>query len=273
MHQRTLIVLPLALVLACAAAEAPPPAEQPGLAGVTLRTASQTLSSYTVVVTAAVTNPRPVALQLTKATYVLTADDQPVREGEAPLEVVLAPGEGASVDVPVAVEYAPTLADFESGEDAIRVVFDGRIFGRYGDEQVEVPVVRAGAVRSPRLPQVKLGTPDAARQRIDAIAGAFFVDVANENPFEVKVKRLDYVLEVEGNELSAGSVGNNATIPPSSTTEYEVDVGLTEETVPGIAGLMKDKNALDYRVHGALWVGDLKIPYDLKSQIAFTAQR
>ena len=273
MRIRNRLVLSLVALSACATVQQERTSGTPTLISTSFSTVSQTLSSYTVDVTVAVMNPRAETLQFTRAAYTLTVDGKIVREGVYPLDVGVAPTASGQFDVQVAVEYAPKLTDFETGKESFDVLVKGTAVGRYGEQKVELPFERAGVVRSPRLPTVTLGEPAASRQRIDDVNASFSLVVQNENPFDLKVTRLDYVLDVEGRELSSGMLASHTTLPASSSNRYEIDQELNEDTLPGIADIMRQKNALDYSLRGSLRVGDLEIPFDLKSQIRFAAER
>ncbi len=240
-----------------------------------LKTTHQTLSSFTVTLSASVENPGKVPLTITGADYTLTVGGKVLRTGHAPLELTVAPTSSGQLSFPVAVEYALKLEELQklASTPTIDLLLGGTIDGKLGTQAVQVPFSRAGQLRSPRLPTVKLGTPDAARQSLSEIAATFRLQVENDNPFPVKLDGLDYVLTVQGADVASGTVGDRTTVPPSSTQTWEVPTDLTEKTVPGMTKAMKENNALDDHLKGVLHLGPVDVPVDLTSQITFTEQR
>lgn len=276
MH-RTLTVL-CAGVVALASCKTAPVENAPGSFTVEptgISTRSQTLSSFTVVLHATVTSTGRVPLSVTGADYVLKMGGKVLRKGHAPLKVAVAPGAKGDVSFPVAVEYAMKLKEMQelAASPTVDILVSGTVDGTLGSHTVKAPFSRAGVLRSPRLPRVRLGTPDAARQSLSEVACTFHLEVVNDNPFPVKLNGLDYVLSVQGSDVASGTVGERATIPPSSTHIWDVPTDLTEKNVPGMTKAMKANNALDDHLKGVLHLGPIDLPVDLTSQIQFTQER
>ncbi len=264
-------VLTLAAAGGCKTAPTPPPPSEPVVSPAGIKVKDQTLSSFTAVVMVDVENPGRTPLEVESAHYEFSSGDLVLREGDAEIGVSVPPGESTTVAVPVAVEWEPTEEEFGAFLDkaSLPLLFEGTLKTSAG----ELPVSVAGSLRTPRLPRVALGTPDAARQRVDAIAATFRVEIYNDNPFPVRVRRLSYAIEVEGNEVASGELANKVTVPPSAQLVFEVPADLTEETVPGLAQKMKEENRLSYVLRGVLFVGDLEIDVEEPSEIVFTAER
>ncbi len=265
-------LLSLSLSSACARTQQAGPApEAPSLEYGRVRTASQDLADFTVVFEATLQNPTAAPVRVRGAHYQLSSEDEILAEGDADLDVTAAPGGKASFEITVPVHYARDADEIRAfaSTKVLPLLLEATLHSDAG----EIAFSRAGRVRSPRLPYVDLQDPDAARQRLDAIAAVFRIAVHNDNPFTLKLDGLHYTLSVEGKVLSEDTLGLGEPIPPSSIGVYEVPVDLTEETLPGIGGILKEKNALDYKVEGTLRVQDVEIPVDVSSTIHFTAER
>lgn len=270
--------LAAALVLGAGACKTAPVVKAPGTFTVTptgLSTVHQTLSSFTVRLSASVSNPGSTPLSVSRADYKLTVGGKVLRTGHVPLEVTVAPGATGELSFPVAVEYALKLAELKklASSPTIDLLLEGTVDGTLGTEAIKAPFSRAGVLRSPRLPVVRLGTPDAARQSLSEIAATFRIEVENDNPFGVRLDGLDYVLTVQGADVASGTVGDRTTVPASSTQTWEVPADLTEKTVPGMTKALKANNALDDHLKGVLHLGPVDLPVDLTSQIVFTEER
>lgn len=276
MHNRTLIAsLALLLVAGCKTGPQVRKSGEPAVTASRIQVTEQTMSSFALAFHATVSNPHTGPLDLDGLKYTLKAGGKVLRTGTAKLDVEAPPDGEGSIDVPIAVEYALTEKEIEglAGSDTIDLLLSGTLEGHYGSSKVELPIQRAGALRAPRLPTVSFGTPDAARQSLEAISATFPIQIHNDNPFPVKIGSLDYQLTVEGNDMDSGMLAARISIPPSSTQVYEVAADLTEKTVPGLKKKLKAKNELDYHLSGTLHVGAIDLPVDLSSKITFTAER
>ncbi len=254
--------------------EAPPPEPDPTVAEVQIGFSDRTLTSFTATATASVANPRSVPLRIERVTYTLSARGRTLREGAYEAEVSVPASGTGQVAVPVAVEYS--LATDEDREmftgEAVPIVFNAVAHGRYDGETVELDVDRAARLRSPRLPAVKLDTPDGARRRVDEVHATFHLRVENDNPFEIRISSLDYVLEVEGNELRESRVGTRQRVPASGSYIFTIEQDLRTANVPQLADRMREDNRIEYRLHGELRVGDMLIPFDETDEIRFAGQ-
>ena len=211
--------LVLSLGLGLASCKTAPAVKAPGTFTVEptgLSTTSQTLSSFTVTLSASVENPGTAPLAIDGADYKLTVGGKVLRTGHAPLEVTVAPGGHGPALLPGGGGVRPQARRAEEAGEHRRPSISsssGTVDGTLGKQAVKAPFSRAGALRSPRLPVVKLGTPDAARQSLSEIAATFRLQVENDNPFPVKLDGLDYVLTVQGADVASGTVGDRTTVP------------------------------------------------------------
>lgn len=256
---------------ACSGKQGPPPEDPPFVKPGRVRTAQQTLGTFTLEFNGNVMNPTSKEITITGVRYDLTHEDEILNEGMLALSVTVPAGGEALVQLPIAVEYARDLEELEEflTVEKLPVLLDA-VLTTHGDDIVWG---QKGFVRGPRMPTVVLGNTNAARQRHDAIAVTFFLEIHNENPFEVKIGKFSYILTLEGVEIADGIVGAKQTAPPGSNLIFEVPVGLTEENIPGLGKIVKEKNALSYKLTGKLEVGELRRDVDIDAQINFTAER
>ena len=265
----------LVLVAACKTTpEAPPPAPDPKLVDSRMEMGGQTISSFTSTTFATIENPRDEALTIDRVSYTLSARGQPLREGTHTVAVTVQPLGQAEVEVPVVVEYTLTMDEYReifSGE-AVPVVFNGVVHGRVGGDEVSIGLDRAGRLRAPRLPVVSLDIPDGARRRVDEVHATFRLQVDNDNPFDVRLAWVDYVLEVEGNQLRESRVGTGQRLPASGAYVFIIEQDLRPSNVPQLVERMTEDNSISYRIHGELRVGDLVLPFDETDQIRFAGQ-
>jgi LEA14-like dessication related protein len=263
------------LTAACKTAPEAPPEADPAVTAGRLDVTEQTLSSFGATAWGTVSNPRATDLVLEQVTYRFSARGEEVREGRHDLAITV-PAEGeAEVSVPVAVEWALSAEEIAalSGTDAVPLVFNGVVKGRYGSRTVEFAFDRAGRLRRPRLPEVALDQPDGSRRKIDEVYAIVRLQVQNDNNFDVRISGLDYVLEFEGTALREGTAGTGHRLLPSGAYVIEIEQEITPERVENMVEEMRARNALSYRVHGTLRIGDVAIPFDLQDQMTFHAER
>ncbi len=248
-----------------------PLALSPVLSEAQLEVVDQSITSFAVRVSAMIDNPRDSVLEIESVGYTLSARGEKVREGTVDLPLIVPPSERASIEVPVAVEYSLAIEEHRQifGGDAVPLVFNGIVRGSYDGEEVELPLDRAGRMRAPRLPKVSLDIPDGARRSPTEVHATFRLQVKNDNPFQVRIGALDYVLEVEDNELRQSRVGVSQRVPASGAYIFSIEQDLTSNNVPELEARMRDDNVIDYRLFGELRLGDLVVPFDETGEIRF----
>ncbi|MFW5879084.1 MAG: hypothetical protein ACOCVR_04615 [Myxococcota bacterium] len=253
------------------APEVAPPQPDPVLLETRVEFTDQTISSFTASAVAGIENPRDEPLLIDRVDYSLRARGHVLREGSYELATTVPPMQQAEVTVPVGVEYSLTFEQHREvfAGDAVPVIFTGVVTGSYGGEDVQLTIERAGRMRTPRLPEVRLGTPDGARRRVDEVHATFRLELVNDNPFPVRLAWVDYVLEVEGNELRETRVGADQRLPASGAYVFTIEQDLRTSNVPVLEDVMEEDNAIDYRIHGELRMGDLVIPFDEPDEIRF----
>ena len=254
---------------ACATTPAgPPPA--PRLVVARGQISEQGFGHFTVSIHAEIENPGAAPLAFSAFEYEVSVGEQVVRAGgREPLEAIVAPGEAGALALSVPVEWVFNPEELGALPPLQAVKVSGALVGA----GASVPVVVGVELRTPRLPTLSLGTPEAARQRLDAVAVTFMIAVNNDNPFPLTLDRLNYLLEVEGVEIEGGMMGRLRTLAPSSVLTFEVPVELTPTLLPGMVQTMKAKNALSYRFHGSSQVAGARSPFDLSGELTFSASR
>ncbi len=248
---------------------------EPSFSQTGMEISDRTVNSFLATVEATIENPREMPLVLQGLTYRVSVRGNQLEEGSHDLSLTVPAGGESTFYVPVEIEHALNMDMFQALYEAaaVNVVFNGVISGAYGSESVDLQLDRAGRMRSLRLPAVSLGTADGARRGLDEIHATFRLSVRNDNPFEVRLSGLDYVLEVEGNTLTGDTTGANQRVFPSSSYVFDMEYDLDTENVPGLAEMMQETNKLSYRIHGSVRIGDIELPFDESDDMRFPQVR
>jgi LEA14-like dessication related protein len=131
-----------------------------------------------------------------------------------------------------------------------------------------------GQYAAAALQRPKLTFRSATIQAFD-LEGAtvgFVFDLENPNGFGVDLARLGYGIEVEGNRVATGELPGGLRIPASGKAPLTFPVRVRFRDVPGIVSLLGVRDAVRYRLSGAVGVrtplGVLDVPMSHEDQLA-----
>lgn len=233
------LALPLLLTTACAAPKPVPVA--PRVSSETIRVADseQTLTGFVATATVRLVNEGENPVSLEGAQYELVQLGKVLKTGEVPLSGEIAPGEELVVEIPAQWEYAQTREELEaltSQKEAIRYALRGVVRFTGG----EVEFAKAGAVRSPRLLELKLESIEVVNSPSRGMTVTAVVDVKNPNPFNVPLKGLDWKVALAGEPAGEGVIAKGDTAQAASDNRYELTFTLEPEAVKKRPELTKE---------------------------------
>lgn len=79
-----------------------------------------------------------------------------------------------------------------------------------------------------KAPDLRIKKMDITKMTLTSISTKFFVEIINANPFGFRLDGLDYLLRLDGQEMSKGSAKKGITLKPrgKATTELDLDFDL-----------------------------------------------
>jgi len=264
---RLAFVLAAALIAAgCSGAQQvpdKPPVREAAVSRIDVR--DQSFTQFTAV--ALVEIESPTALQAREARYELTVGGEPADAGTIRLDREIPPG-GGTVEVPVTAAYArgEKLAEVLENAAPIPIVMRGAVVTSDGTEWT---FQRAGQVRAPRVPEVKVWHVEAgAFPEENRVGLVFYVRVENRNPFEVQLEQMTYDLVINGKRMiEQGIAGRKERLPPASVAQLEIPIELDETNFPEVKNAIRRGGGLDYLIDGIVRLGVGRIPVELSGPI------
>lgn len=99
-----------------------------------------------------------------------------------------------------------------------------------------------------KAPDLRIKKMDITKMTLTSISTKFFVEIINANPFGFRLDGLDYLLRLDGQEMSKGSARKGITLKPrgKATTELDLDFDLGR-TAAAVLKLI-EKRSLGYEL-------------------------
>lgn len=206
-------------------------------------------------------------VRATAATWELQIDGTPAGSGTVPLDQAIGP-EGGIVQVPATSAYGDgeKLAQMLQSQAPLSIVMRGFVQTSDGTQW---EFTKAGRVRAPRVPEVKVWHVEAgAFPQENRVGLVFFVRVENRNPFDIQLEQMTYDLSINGKKLIAeGTAGRKEKVPAASVAQLEIPLTLSERNFPEVKNAIHKKAALDYVIDGVVRLGVGRIPVELTGPI------
>jgi LEA14-like dessication related protein len=178
------------------------------------------------------------------------------------------PAGGGIVEVPATAAYGKgdKLAQVLESQAPVAIVMRGTVRTSDGGEW---SFQRAGRVRAPRVPDVKVWHVEAgAFPQENRVGLVFFVQVENRNPFEIQLEQMTYDLSINGRKLvDQGTAGRKERVPPGSMAQLEIPLDLHEQNFPDVKAAIQRGGGLDYVIDGLVRLGVGRIPVELEGPI------
>ncbi len=248
------LALPLLLVTACAAPKPVPVAPKVTSETTRLEETDQTLTGFVATATVRLLNEGEAPVAVQGASYELVRSGTVLKKGTVSLSGEIAPGEELIVQVPAPWEYAETqeqLATIAEQKEPLKYALRGNI--QYAGGEVEF--AKAGAVRSPRLLELKLDTIEVVNSPTRGMTVNALIDLKNPNPFPVALKGLNWKVALAGQPTGEGVLAKNDTAQPASETKYEISFTLEPEAVKKRPELTSGGEKVPYALDGELDLG------------------
>lgn len=225
----------------------------------------QSFTRFTAVAMVQIDSSQPVRAE--EATWELVVNGEPGGSGTVPLGVDLPQG-GGVVEVPATAAYGEgeKLSEVLESQTPVAIVMRGTVRTSDGGEWT---FQRAGRVRAPRVPDVKVWHVEAgAFPRENRVGLVFFVEVENRNPFEIQLEQMTYDLSINGMKMiDQGTVGRMERVPPGSVAQLEIPLDLDEQNYPDVKNAIRRGGGLDYSIEGLVRLGVGRIPVELEGPI------
>lgn len=151
-------------------------------------------------------------------------------------------------------------------EGSMPVIVRGHVVGSNG---VHYEFTRAGRVRTPRVPEVKIHQVEAGAIPSERRVGlVFFFRIDNPNAFDVPLENVEYDLEIDGVAIDRGVAGTKRMIPRGGGVEIDLPVNLDESNFPQVGAHLKGSSQLQYKVKGQVRLAMGRIPFELSGPIS-----
>ena len=225
-----------------------------------------------LVVDVAIDNPNAIAIDLAGFDYRLRADGRTLLEGEQDSGLELAAQDRTTISIPLRIAFgnlAGVLGSL-SGRDAIDydvrlgLDFDVPVLGRR-----HAVVETEGTLPVPQRPRISLRSLQLQRLDFGGAELRASLDIANPNAFALRLERLDYRLEVNGEAWARGSTTAPLRVAPEGRGTLTLSLAVDFEQVGSRAyTLLARGQPLDYRLRATLqasaeedWPSRLELPW------------
>lgn len=235
---RTLLTATVAalawLGLACATSK-PAPEEgagaAPAVSAETLKVdeQDQTINGLKAVVTVRLKNEGAAPVSVTGASWEAVIAGKVVASGKAAVSASVPAGGEATVEVAAPFTYA-------QGDDEVAALVqrkepvDYAVRGTLDVGGGKVEFAKAGAIRAPRMPSLKLGSLDASTSPSIGVAFSVMVDLDNPNTFPLVLQSARWKLAIAGKPAGEGVMDRKAP-KAASHTSYPIEVVIPPEEV------------------------------------------
>lgn len=225
-----------------------------------------------LVVEVAIDNPNAVAIDLAGFDYRLRADGRTVVEGDQDSSLELAAQDRTTISIPLRIAFGNLAGVLGSlaGRDAIDydvrlgLDFDVPVLGRR-----HATVETEGTLPVPHRPRLSLRSLELRQLDFEGAELRASVDVANPNPFALRLDRLDYRLEVGGEAWARGGSSAPLRVEPGGRGTLTLSLAVDFEEVGSRAyTLLARGQPLDYRLQATLqasavedWPSRLELPW------------
>ncbi len=234
-----------------------------------------TLFDGTAVFRFKVGNPNPVNLNLDGLTYLIRIDGRDFLNGDLKQGLTLPANGVLAVEVPIRINYMDffnSIADFLK-KDSLKYDLSGTFaFGIFN-----IPYSHQGDFTVPKLPKVSL---KSAAVRKMSLAGADLIlqlEMANDNPFAVALKNLDYGIKIGGVSIADGKTAAISPLTDQGRQVIEVPVHINFLTLGQTAYQLLNKGSAAYEVSGNMGVevpelGIKPVPFTRSGQVDFSGR-
>lgn len=206
-------------------------------------------------------------VRATGATWELLINGEPAGSGTVPLDKEIDAG-GGVVEIPATAPYAKgeKLAEVLASETPLSIIMRGHVDTSDGTRW---EYTKAGRVRAPRVPEVKVWHVEAGAFPQDNQVGLrFFVHVENRNPFDIQLEQMTYDLSINGKKvINQGTAGRKEKVPAASRAQLEIPLTLSERNFPEVKNAIRGSAGLDYAIDGVVRLGIGRIPVELTGPI------
>jgi hypothetical protein len=247
--------------------------EQPTLPDEKLEVLSQTLTDCAVKYSGTLASPE-VELQLQKAVIEFVVDGVVLNTREQTLAVTVPAGGTHAFEFEETYTYVKDLEALTALDDrggsmllALRGVLVGSLQTPQGPQPVQLPFAKSKALRTPRLPKVKVIDLEAGRFSQSEVQVTFHVGVVNPNPFEILMTGLTYQAVLANKKIAESFVGKGERVAAASTGVFDVAVTMNEETYgPEVKAVIKSL-VVPYVLTGTLSTSLTRAPLDARGEI------
>ena len=233
MNRSLLIAAAVAgLGLACATSKpAPEAGSAASVSGQTLKLEEreQLIDGLKAVVTVQLKNEGAAAVTATGAHYEVLSGGKVIGSGTVALNQPVPAGGEAAIEIAVPVVYA-------KGDDEVAALvlrkepIDYAVRGTVDVGGAKVEFAKAGAIRAPRMPSLKLANLDATTSPSLGVAFTAMIDLENPNTFPLILAGSHWKLTVAGKVVGEGVMDRRAP-KAASHTSYPIEVAIDPNEV------------------------------------------
>jgi LEA14-like dessication related protein len=139
-----------------------------------------------------------------------------------------------------------------------------------GQGPLTVSNTDSGSIPLPKLPQLDVLQANAERfgQGEDARIN-FELNMANENPFSVRLDKVVYKVFLEDTQVTKGDLVLAEIIPPSNAFEYDIRTPMFNKQEHKAIMELLNRSQVTYRLEGVIHLGEFQLPIQSSGTISF----
>jgi LEA14-like dessication related protein len=255
--------------------------QSPTLSADRVRISHLSFEAADLILDVKINNPNPIGVSLTGFDYDLQIAGASLVKGEQNSRQTISAGGRSTLQIPVRLVFkdlyqaAQTLKNQDSAAYTIGcgLIFDLPILG-----SVRIPASQSGKLPMIRLPQVRISSLKVKKMGLTGADLELALGVSNPNAFSFGLKKLNYILTVNGSSWASGASTDDSPVGKKSDTTIRIPIALDFlEVGQTVVQMLSGGKALDCRLTGDMNVetsipafGDAVIPLDLANRINLT---
>lgn len=207
-------------------------------------------------------NPNPVGASLSGYDYTFTVEGQQFITGDENRQITLASGGKSSIHIPVTVRFKELYNLFKSTEKQDTVGY--RIAGHFRPSGIlsgfDIPFSKSGSLPAVKIPKISLSGLKVKGLSFTKVDLELGIDVDNPNIFGIDMSKLNYVINIAGQQVADGSSLNVAQVPKKGKGSIHLPISLSFSGVASAVRSAITGSSVDCAVSGG---ADLNSPFGL----------
>jgi LEA14-like dessication related protein len=222
----------------------------------------------------AIQNPNPIGASLAGYDYTFMVEGNEFLKGDENRPITLPSAGQSTIHIPVTIQFKELYNLLKSTEKQDTVGY--RIAGHFRPGGIlsgfDIPFSKSGSLPAVKVPKVKLTGLKVKGLSLSKVDLELGVNVDNPNIFGVDMSKLDYQINLAGQQVATGSADNVAQVPKKGSGEIRLPISLS---FSGVASALRSAimgQSVDCAISGGADLntqfGQLHLPINLNQNVS-----